>query len=157
MTEIPKADYYTTDDGPERLSDTTPEEALEAWLDDLHDPRDPHPAADDVRAHAPVALHCWRRETVPEAFAVGLAHDAVERAAESYGEDYGDMEESTEFPPDRYAAAVAAVAAALRDLFDSVDVWRCEQFASVELPADDVLEMLDMPGVGSPPPEVDRG
>lgn len=141
MIAIPPADYYTTDDGAEELTWDQPEDALQEWADGLYDAQAPATLAADVRRYAPITLHCYEREKMADGFVENCARNAVERASEDYGEDYAGPD-GVDFGETAHLKAISAVEAALRELFESVAVWRCKQTAKVELSAADVLAML---------------
>lgn len=139
---IPEGDYYTTDPYSETLSCESPEEALAEWADRLCDPDAPRTRDEDIRAHCPVTLYVWRRQVVSEGFVALIARNMLDRAYEDYDDDYGPLDDPTDWPDTALSEAHRAIEAALRALFDSVEVWRCKRVAEVVLDAEQVAALL---------------
>lgn len=145
-TTIPEGDYYTTDPDSETLSCESPEEALAEWAGKLYDPLAPYTRDENIRMYYRVTLYVWRREKMKEGFAAHVARDVLDRACEDYDEDHGPVDDPTGWPDTALSEAHQAIEAALRALFDSVEVWRCKPVAQVTLDAEQVIAMLGEEG-----------
>lgn len=140
MSEIPEAEFYDCADS-DRLTHTTPEEAVADWLDTHFEQGEPLGAC--IARVSPVELVAYRREEVADAWLAMHAESFLESAAESFSEEYGDPDgDGDELDDAAIQAALPDMIAALRKLCAEGTVWRCDRVAKVELDAETVERMM---------------
>lgn len=138
-TPIPTGDYFTCDDDAESLSHTEAVEAVGDYLDRLAGSGESE--ADTIRRVGSVELFvCVRKPGPTEAELNSWADMLLDSAEEYWSEEYGNCVDPDE-PFDRFPGQ-GLVAAALRQHFSQREPWQCEQMASVELDADDLMELM---------------
>jgi hypothetical protein len=136
------ADFFSTTD-PEELTHTTVEDALRGcfysnWCDT-------NELSEEIRANTPVTVTAYKRKSswdysqkiVSFRFA-RFMEDALEDFDDEFGEPNG--RENVEFPK----AEIAAIEALLVELFRALPVWQCEPCGSIELSAEQCMELLEV-------------
>jgi len=133
---FPKADFYDCDSDAEVLQHTSPDVAVEHYLDGFFTRGTT--VGEVVR---PVVVGCFRRATVSDAFKERLAERVVELIDEAYGEsEYAGPDGDQDV--DGKHAALAPARAAVDAYLLNVTIWQCERFAEVELTTEHVEAMM---------------
>ena len=142
IPEFPKAAYYDCCDS-DQLEHETPEEAVEYLIEQAVDHKD-EPVLDTIRSVSPVTVTAYERHAVTDEWINRIAGSAVEQAADSWEEEYGNPDgAAVSFSPKAVAAAEVAMARVLREFWSSVDVWVCDPIEPlVVLDAAQVEEMM---------------
>lgn len=133
------AEYYDCLDS-DTLCHTSPEEAVEDWLDHWMEP------GCDVRkiieAHE-CEITAYRREQVTEKWIQSMAEVLLDRAAEDFQEDFGDPHGEHQVLSDEVLKdCQPAMVAVVQKLVADGNVWRCERVASRVLDEDEVETMM---------------
>jgi hypothetical protein len=134
------ADYYTVDD-VDTLTYTTPEDALEEWLDLID--------ADDVEAwiqqNAPITVTAYKRDAVSDAWYLEEAKGLADTAENSWWETYGDPYDTWKLeanPKVRFRNTLAKeIEAVLRRVVGAAEVWICSPCGEREYSAVEILEL----------------
>jgi hypothetical protein len=131
------ATYYDTGDGDD-LSHETPEDAIEALLDEARDIDEPF--SDVIARLAPVTVHAYNRMPVSDKQRKMIAEHALEDMREElseYGEPGGNhIIELVDEP-------LAIMRKAIDEILDEhATIWACEEVASRVYRADEIKEIL---------------
>jgi len=131
------AELYEIGDG-EELSWTTPEEAIEQWLDGWLSPG--CDAEKIITEHTPLTVTAYVRMKVDERFVQRRAEFMMEDFAEAFCEDYMNPNEHTELVGEK--EATVQLIALLRDLIAKQNIWACDPVAKKEYSTDEILKMM---------------
>lgn len=137
-SDFDTADFYDCSDD-EELSHTTPEEAIEAYLDGWEEEF----TLEFIRNHAPIKVRALRRWRVQDMDIEHVADHAIEYAREHFGEHFGDPNGGWDGMT--LAAAQDALPlfrSAVRRLYSHAQVWTCSEVASREYSVEEIAEML---------------
>lgn len=132
------ADYYDCRDS-ETLHHTSPEEAVEAWLDHWMEP------GCDVRKiieEHECEITAYRRESVTEDWIRSHTEGLLEHLAECLAEDFGNPSGDECIDDEALKGCMPAMMAAVRQVATEAHVWRCERIASRVLDEDEVETMM---------------
>lgn len=136
IPEFPEADYYDCQ-ARERLMYPTPEEAVEAYLEDVAESGSDVLA--DIEKLAPVDVVCYRRID-PDL--ESIAEYAIERIHEYWCDNYADPDGGGPEAEGRKSQAFPAVVELVKAVTAKWEVWGCEDFKAVTLDAAQVEEMM---------------
>jgi hypothetical protein len=132
------ADFFDCRDS-DTLHHTSPEEAVEDWLDHWMEP------GCDLRKiieehECEIVAH--RREVVTEDWIRSHAEGLLEHLAECFAEDFGSPNADECIDGDALKDAMPAMMEAVRKVVADAHVWRCERVASRVLDEDEVGAMM---------------
>ena len=137
--EFPKAAFYDCMDS-DSLSHTSPEEAVESYLEGLLYPCTGL-TTEKLAAAGSVTVGCYEREEIPPKFASSLAAYLVERLDDEFAEsEYANQDGDAE--PARKAAAHPHMLAAVEAYLKAEPVWPCKKVKEVTLTPEQVEAMM---------------
>lgn len=136
--DFDNADYYDCRDS-EMLHHTSPEEAVEDWLDHWMEP------GCDVRKiieEHECEITAYRPEVVTEDWIRSQAEGLLEHLAENFAGDFGNPSADECMDDEALKECMPAMMTAVRQVVAKANVWRCERVASRVLDADEVEAMM---------------
>lgn len=137
--QFDSAEFYDACDS-EVYTATTPEEAVEAWLDFWMEPGCDVAAL--IREHAPCEVIAYRREVVSDEWIRSEAEWLFDRVSERFEEDFGNPDADPCHADADLDACMPAMMAAVRQLVTRGKVWRCERVATRVLNAEQIEAMM---------------
>jgi hypothetical protein len=134
---FPAADFYACND-PETLTRTTPEEAMEEYLDNVASPGCDMVAL--IREWSPLTVTAYVPMEVTDQEIKRWADSLTETLWEKWGDEHGDPDGSfgDGFPEDAKAVMLAAVQTIVR----GARVWSCTDIGTVTLDAEQVETLM---------------
>ena len=133
------ADFFDCGD-PEDLDHEDPETALERWFDGWCDPNCDVVAI--IREQCPVTLTAYKRKTIDDGFADEL-RKKFDAFIDNLNDDFMDRYDNPNGESNAPASSIThAIRESLVELYGGRFVWMCEPCGSIELDADQCIEIL---------------
>ena len=131
--------YYDCDDA-ETLTHETPEDALRARIDVVCDPK--QPLAPQILAMGAVTVTGYVREQVDSQWMANRARVIVEDLLESWDEEYGPSDDSTDLPAPLASLLDHAAGVVVGILVQRQPVWRSKPASTRIYTAEEVLALM---------------
>lgn len=132
------ATYYDCDDSAEKLSHTTPEEAIEEYVNNHWDKS--RSDEENFEDFEPITVHAWQRDLVSASELTQYARWAAEAFCETFNENHGgeDVDGLSDLA-DEIAAGFAEV---VKKLVKPDHVWQCHLVGSREYSAAEIAKAV---------------
>lgn len=139
-----KAEFYSYDDGDERLSMIEPSDAIERYLDGYCVPE---PGCGYFNYPESLTIYAWDRKPISEKQRKRFAGDLAEALTDRYHDSDDSDPESTEIPmsDENWKIVQDKLREAVEHFANSLTVWACEIVAQRTYTEAEMRELMEDP------------